>query len=45
MNNHETTTAPQPTVKPDVAPSPTTTPRPTQTPFTPSIEPETTPKG
>lgn len=45
MKAHETTTAPEPTVKPDVAPAePITTPTP-QTPFSPSIQPETTPKG
>ena len=45
MKAHETTTAPAPTIRPEIAPAePSTTPAP-KTPFSPSIQPETTPKG
>lgn len=44
---HGTKTAPEPEVRPEVAPAePITTPTPIpDTPFSPSIQPDTTPKG
>lgn len=47
INRNEPATAPSPAVRPEVAPAePITTPSPNpKTPFSPSIEPETTPKG
>jgi hypothetical protein len=45
MKAHEPTTAPAPTIRPEIAPAePSTIPAP-KTPFSPSIQPETTPKG
>lgn len=41
----EVETAPEPVTKPAPAVEPTTVPAPKETPFTPSIFPETTPKG
>ena len=45
MKAHETTTQPAPTIRPTIAPTePDVVPTP-KTPFSPSIEPDTVPKG